>query len=198
MKKIIMIIFLLLTACTEEIQEKQDVIHVITKEKTIENSENLDITTCEYLAYEEELFCSDIQRTIYKVDKEQRKEVAYQSADQVNLEVGEYELEYQYHDEKEIVKVKVVDTTPPEILYLEQRTFLTGSEPVDPLQLVSCFDNSEVEVSLEGTIDFNTPGDYYITFTAIDSSGNKTVKEIDFNVMNHEDMVQYIGSGGLQ
>ena len=70
--------------------------------------------------------------------------------------------------------VIVRDTTPPDILFDESTTILTqNASSFNPMTGVSAVDNSgeHITVTYEGHVD-SQPGNYIITYTASDSSGN--------------------------
>ena len=73
--------------------------------------------------------------------------------------------------------VKIVDTTAPIINIPSNLSISKSIASLDVMKGVSATDNSgeQITVSSVNNIVFGLPGKYTITYTAIDSSGNKTV-----------------------
>lgn len=89
---------------------------------------------------------------------------------------GEYSVEYRYQKTSVTVPVTVKDTTPPE---LEVRSYMADlSQEITPeCFVVSTKDLTEVQVSFDGWTDKREAGTQSIPIQAVDTSGNKTVKE---------------------
>lgn len=92
--------------------------------------------------------------------------------------LGEYKVKYQYRDEYVIRYVKVIDKVKPEIK-------LSGGNEVYILQggkyeeagytVVDNYDtNLEDKVKVSGNVDVNTEGEYTLTYSVSDNSGNST------------------------
>jgi len=77
----------------------------------------------------------------------------------------------------EKVVLEVVDTTAPKINVEEEVTTLTEGDDVDIMAGVTAEDNvdgdltDDIEVDID--VDADTPGEYTVTYTAVDSSNNK-------------------------
>lgn len=102
--------------------------------------------------------------------------------------VGEYKITMTFNDNTLVKKVKVADTTAPE-LNTEYRSIdiVKGTDlnsyDFGGLNLFSATDLSPVEVGYDSSaIDTNTVGTYVLKTTARDSSGNETVKEMTTNI----------------
>ncbi len=100
--------------------------------------------------------------------------------------VGEYEITMFFNDETLVKKVKVADTTAPELsteyssVDIVKATNLTT---YDFASLFSVTDLSLVETVYDSNaIDSNTIGTYMLKVTAKDSSGNETTKEMTVNI----------------
>ncbi len=102
--------------------------------------------------------------------------------------IGDYKITMTFNDEMLIKKVKVVDTTAPELnteyssIDIVKGTDLSAYD-FDNLNLFNATDLSPVEVGYDSSaIDSNTVGTYVLKTTARDSSGNETVKELTINI----------------
>jgi len=75
--------------------------------------------------------------------------------------------------------IKIVDTTAPELVIPGDLTINTNILNLDITEGVSVTDNSgeNIEVTTKSNINFGVAGKYTITYTAVDSSGNKTTKK---------------------
>lgn len=96
--------------------------------------------------------------------------------------IGDYEVIYSYSlpyigtVKKKNVVVSVVDEEPPEIIlnggdsveaYLNQKYTELGYEVSDNY-------DEDIDVTIKGNVDTAKEGKYYLTYTAIDSSNNKS------------------------
>jgi len=94
--------------------------------------------------------------------------------------VGNYVLRYSAADEAgnqaDMIErlVMVVDKTPPSLILEGEANFLqVVSKPfVDPGAVATDKVDGEVAVSVSGDVNVNVLGDYPLTYTAMDSSGN--------------------------
>jgi len=75
--------------------------------------------------------------------------------------------------------VKIVDTIAPELIIPTDTTINVMDTSFDVMEGVSAIDNSGETISVEATsnISLEIVGDYTITYTATDSSGNKITKK---------------------
>ena len=102
--------------------------------------------------------------------------------------VGEYKLKYVAVDsslnrtEEEFV-LSVVDLESPKITF-KDRLETTKGKKIDLLKGVSAKDNSgeKITVTVEGSYDFDTVGEYKLKYVAVDSSRNKAVEEFILKV----------------
>lgn len=85
--------------------------------------------------------------------------------------------------ETEIINVNIIDTKQPEIIGAEDRTIKQG-ETIDLKENIKVEDNSDelIDVSVVGKVDTNVPGEYEITYIAIDQSNNSSEKKIKIKV----------------
>lgn len=85
------------------------------------------------------------------------------------------------------VKINIVDTTKPVIECDDKIEIYTG-ETVDVKELGKVTDNSkeEIEAVITGDYKLDTEGEYKITITAKDSSGNEATKDITLVVKKVE------------
>lgn len=85
--------------------------------------------------------------------------------------------------ETEIINVNIIDTKQPEIIGAEDRT-IKQSEIIDLKENIKVEDNTDelIDVSVVGKVDTNIPGEYEITYIAIDQSNNSSEKKIKIKV----------------
>ena len=85
--------------------------------------------------------------------------------------------------EIEIINVNIIDTKQPEIIGAEDRTIKQG-ETIDLKENIKVEDNTDelIDVSVVGKVDTNVPGEYEITYIAIDQSNNSSEKKIKIKV----------------
>ena len=85
--------------------------------------------------------------------------------------------------ETEIINVNIIDTKKPEIIGAEDRTIKQG-ETIDLKENIKVEDNTDelIDVSVVGKVDTNVPGEYEITYIAIDQSNNSSEKKIKIKV----------------
>ncbi len=81
------------------------------------------------------------------------------------------------------INVNIVDTKQPEIIGAEDRTIKQG-ETIDLKENIKVEDNTDelIDVSVVGKVDTNVPGEYEITYIAIDQSNNSSEKKIKIKV----------------
>ena len=85
--------------------------------------------------------------------------------------------------EIEIINVNIIDTKQPEIIGATDRTIKQG-ETIDLKENIKVEDNTDelIDVSVVGKVDTNVPGEYEITYIAIDQSNNSSEKKIKIKV----------------
>lgn len=85
--------------------------------------------------------------------------------------------------ETEIINVNIIDTKQPEIIGATDRTIKQG-ETINLKENIKVEDNTDelIDVSVVGKVDTNIPGEYEITYIAIDQSNNSSEKKIKIKV----------------
>lgn len=121
----------------------------------------------------------DFKRFIMKSDIRDGVEIDLSNLNQ--NEVGEYEIKYTYTDLNipygNILKVKIVDTTPPTIK-LKNLVMEVDSE-VDVMQFVEEYqDYQKVEFTFKDVPDMSKKGNQYIRILATDASGNEIFQTV--------------------
>lgn len=92
-----------------------------------------------------------------------------------NKKLGEYQIEYQYHDKKFILKVFIDDTLPPQFETINAKVLKNGT--IDPSSLVKDIrDDSKTKVYFKKDYLFNEVKTYRVTIVVEDEYGNKTEK----------------------
>ncbi|MFQ9634799.1 MAG: polysaccharide deacetylase, partial [Coprobacillus cateniformis] len=111
---------------------------------------------------------------------------------QVNVEkLGEYEVVYKYKDEKRILKVQVVDTTPPEFEVQDQTVAL--NQTIDPKYLVKNIkDVTKTTVTFQEKYTFNKAGEQQVEVVVTDEAQNKTVKTAKVKVVEDKEAPEII------
>lgn len=105
--------------------------------------------------------------------------------------LGEKEITIKYEveekEETKTFKITIEDTQAPTIEYQKELSTNVGSK-IDLLKGVKVSDNSgeEIKVTVEGEYDVNTPGEYQLKYSAVDSSGNKSEKDFKLIVKEKE------------
>lgn len=86
-------------------------------------------------------------------------------------------------EEKYSFTINIIDTTPPTIEGKDNITTYIGKD-INLLEYFNPSDNSneELKTNIEGSYDINKEGTYNLTYTAKDSSGNKTNKDFTLQV----------------
>lgn len=88
--------------------------------------------------------------------------------------VGEYDLEFSFNNKKETVKLKIEDTTAPEVDYIDLKKGLDYKfDPNDFVSLVK--DKSAYTITSEVENPEFTVGEHYVDIAVTDEFGNKTV-----------------------
>ncbi len=107
-------------------------------------------------------------------------------------ELGQYEVIISATDSsgnvtQETIKVNVVDTTPPEIIGAKDfmlEVTLTDCDYIQDAVAKDLYDG-EVEIVVDHSqVNINELGDYEITLSAIDSSGNETIIVLTVSVVD--------------
>ncbi|MBV3132844.1 hypothetical protein KSU55_18295, partial [Erysipelatoclostridium ramosum] len=102
--------------------------------------------------------------------------------------IGEYKITMTFNDNTLVKKVKVADTTAPELntefrdIDIVKGTDLAAYD-FTGLNLFSATDLSPVEVGYDSSaVNSNTVGTYVLKVTAKDTSSNETTKELTVNI----------------
>lgn len=136
---------------------------------------------------------------ISEVENGSIKEVTCQSKNLNIKKLGEYEITYTYKDRDYEATIQVVDTTKPEFKGLDDLTVLINTTP-DLKSGVEVSDNSLEKIQYKinsKNLDTSKEGTYEVTYSAKDSSGNKTtakrkievIKKIGSNHQSDEKVV---------
>ena len=102
--------------------------------------------------------------------------------------IGEYKITMSFNDNTLVKKVKVVDTTAPELnTEFRDIDIVKGTDlatyDFTGLNLFSATDLSPVEVGYDSSaVNSNTVGTYVLKVTAKDTSSNETTKELTVNI----------------
>lgn len=113
---------------------------------------------------------------ISEVENGNIKEVTCQSKNLNIKKLGEYEITYTYKDRDYEAVIQVVDTTKPEFKGLDDLTVSLNTTP-DLKAGVEVSDNSlqKIQYKIDSKkLDTSKEGTYEVTYSAKDSSGNKT------------------------
>ncbi len=91
---------------------------------------------------------------------------------------GTYKGYLKFKDKDILLKLNVIDDQKPTIEGVKDITINEG-EDIDLLKEITVKDNStdKVSIKVEGTYDPNKSGEYSLSYTATDKSGNKETKE---------------------
>ncbi|XMB66561.1 DUF5011 domain-containing protein [Mycoplasmatota bacterium zrk1] len=119
----------------------------------------------------------------YTVTDNSKKEVSVNVESNLNVnKLGTHEIKYtaiDVNDNEAVVKrvINVIDITPPTIsLNGEKHITLEISRAFeDPGVVASDNSKNEVEIIVDSNLDYNKLGNYEITYTARDSSGNRNI-----------------------
>lgn len=100
--------------------------------------------------------------------------------------VGKYQVELKYLDKKLTKNIVVKDTTNPVFNDIEEVSISVNTENYDYNNVIKATDLSPVTISFDTSkIDTAKAGDYEMTATAKDQSGNETTKKITVHVKNN-------------
>ncbi|MBQ6674895.1 MAG: DUF5011 domain-containing protein [Ruminococcus sp.] len=100
--------------------------------------------------------------------------------------LGKNEVTVKFGDVKQKLSYTVADTTPPQFIYCPDYITVHKGSGFEPGVYIGYGDNYDKapQVSYSGSIDTLTSGDYDVTFTVTDSSGNSTTKGATINVVD--------------
>ena len=169
MKKIILLFIplLLLSACNKK-DEKKDEINVTTEDITVKLNEEI-LNTKGITKVENGTIVTEEENIDTSTIGEQEITITIKDNDN-------NEKEYTY-------TVKVIDDEAPVITYKKELSTTVGKK-INLLNNVTAKDNSneKIEVTIEGTYDFNKEGTYKLKYVAKDSSGNETKEDFTLTV----------------
>lgn len=145
------------------------------------------------------------------IDKEQLKEVNEETKITSNLKnedqkaypaIGTYTINIKYQDQKLKKKIIVKDTTAPTFNETNEVSFEEGTESYDYNKEINATDLTNVNIQYDtSSLDIKKAGDYKIKAVAIDTSGNKTEKEITVHITKKNEQssslqgIRYDGGG---
>lgn len=125
------------------------------------------------------------EKYIKEVKKGKKSDVTCKVEQLDMTKLGQYEVVYVYRNKEYPMTVQVVDTTQPEIKITEKLSVLLNMTP-DLKKGIEISDNSQIEpeLTIDSTkLDTSKEGEYIVTYTATDASGNTTVKNRTIRVL---------------
>ena len=168
-----------LTGCGSS---KENSVLVLTKDKlNVEYGEEVSTNIADYIDSSKVSSYKDlIKNTKEKDNLKKEKKQSYPK-------IGEYEINFEYKDEKATVKVIVKDTTKPEITAPDSIDVVqyTNLADFDFDSLLSAKDYSKLDKWKIDTskVDVNTIGEYELKVSIQDKYKNKATKKIKVNVV---------------
>lgn len=130
-----------------------------------------------------------IKDYLYK-DSDKVKEIVWNDIEEVDNKIykpGTYTGVFKYKEEDKEVTLIVKDTTPPSIEGVKDIEVLAFSDKPNLLDGIVVGDNSKEEITatIKGEYNIEEEGEYLLSYTAKDSSGNETEKEFKITVKNN-------------
>lgn len=130
-----------------------------------------------------------IKDYLYK-DSDKVKEIVWNDIEEVDNKIyipGTYTGVFKYKGEDKEVTLIVKDTTPPSIEGVKDIEVLAFSDKPNLLDGIVVGDNSKEEITatIKGEYNIEEEGEYLLSYTAKDSSGNETEKEFKITVKNN-------------
>lgn len=130
-----------------------------------------------------------IKDYLYK-DSDKVKEIVWNDIEEVDNKIykpGTYTGVFKYKEEDKEVTLIVKDTTPPSIEGVKDIEVLAFSDKPNLLDGVVVEDNSKEEITatIKGEYNIEEEGEYLLSYSAKDSSGNETEKEFKITVKNN-------------
>ena len=168
-----------LTGCGSS---KENSVLVLTKDKlNVEYGEEVSTNIADYIDSSKVSSYKDlIKNTKEKDNLKKEKKQSYPK-------IGEYEINFEYKDEKATVKIIVKDTTKPEITAPDSIDVVqyTNLANFDFESLLSAKDYSKLDKWKIDTskVDVNTIGEYELKVSIQDKYKNKATKKIKVNVV---------------
>lgn len=148
----------------------------------IEYGELPSLDVKEYLSDEQsEEYIENTTATLHAMKEEEMVEEPIELGE--ILDVGDYYLLLKHEDESIRLFVSVRDTVAPEFKdFTETLSYEQGTEAGNLASLFSAEDLAETTITVEGDVDYNTPGEYKVKVVATDASDNKTEKECTITI----------------
>lgn len=130
-----------------------------------------------------------IKDYLYK-DSDKVKEIVWNDIEEVDNKIykpGTYTGVFKYKEEDKEVTLIVKDTTPPSIEGVKDIEVLAFSDKPNLLDGIVVGDNSKEEITatIKGEYNIEEEGEYFLSYSAKDSSGNETEKEFKITVKNN-------------
>ena len=130
-----------------------------------------------------------IKDYLYK-DSDKVKEIVWNDIEEVDNKIykpGTYTGVFKYKEEDKEVTLIVKDTTPPSIEGVKDIEVIAFSDKPNLLDGIVVGDNSkdEITATIKGEYNIEEEGEYLLSYTAKDSSGNETEKEFKITVKNN-------------
>ena len=130
-----------------------------------------------------------IKDYLYK-DSDKVKKIVWNDIEEVDNKIykpGTYTGVFKYKEEDKEVTLIVKDTTPPSIEGVKDIEVLAFSDKPNLLDGIVVEDNSKEEITatVKGEYNIEEEGEYLLSYTAKDSSGNETEKEFKITVKNN-------------
>lgn len=130
-----------------------------------------------------------IKDYLYK-DSDKVKEIVWNDIEEIDNKIykpGTYTGVFKYKEEDKEVTLIVKDTTPPSIEGVKDIEVLAFSDKPNLLDGIVVEDNSKEEITatVKGEYNIEEEGEYLLSYTAKDSSGNETEKEFKITVKNN-------------
>ena len=175
-----------LTGCGSS---KENSVLVLTKDKlNVEYGEEVSTNIVDYIDSSKVSSYKDlIKNTKEKDNLKKGKKQSYPK-------IGEYEINFEYKDEKATVKVIVKDTTKPEITAPDSIDVVqyTNLADFDFDSLLSAKDYSKLDKWKIDTskVDVNTIGKYELKVSIQDKYKNKATKKIKVNVVQAPEVAE--------
>ena len=175
-----------LTGCGSS---KENSVLVLTKDKlNVEYGEEVSTNIADYIDSSKVSSYKDlIKNTKEKDNLKKEKKQSYPK-------IGEYEINFEYKDEKATVKVIVKDTTKPEITAPDSIDVVqyTNLADFDFDSLLSAKDYSKLDKWKIDTskVDVNTIGEYELKVSIQDKYKNKATKKIKVNVVQAPEVAE--------
>ncbi|OLU37657.1 hypothetical protein [Ileibacterium valens] len=169
----------------------------IPEEKTYELGETVMILPKNFISGESELDENQLENLKVESDLMTSSQYDYngfkgevKTVGKDYLGIGEYDVTLIDGDHKYPVKITVRDTQAPDFIMAPlKRVVAVGSTEEEVLKAYKAEDKDEVNLSLKGDYDLETPGSYTVIIHAEDPSGNIKEQEITLNVTGDGAMI---------